>query len=362
MRPTGRSSLSQLTEQEARMSAGNGHADGAGPAPPTVRRHGRRRGRCRPPPSGAPSRGRARRVHAAACPPRSRSTSAAPAGACCGTLAPQRLLVIASLVLATVSVGLSVLGPWMLGNATNLIFAGVIGKQLPAGVSKAQAVAQLRAEGQARRPTWCRRCTCTRPGHRLRPRRPGAAGGPAGLPRRLRRHAAAGPGDGDGRPARGVPAARAGRGQARPGCRSSYFDRQPRGEILSRVTNDIDNLAQTLQQTHEPAADLGADDRRRAHDDVRHLLAAGADRPGHRPGLGVRRGPDRQARPAAVHQAVVDHRQAERPRRGDVHRARAGERLRPAGRGRGAGSPSRTRSCTRPASGLSSSPAPSSRS
>jgi len=29
----------------------------------------------------------------------------------------------------------------------------------------------------------------------------------------------------------------------------SYFDRQPRGEILSRVTNDIDNLAQSLQQS-----------------------------------------------------------------------------------------------------------------
>ena len=29
----------------------------------------------------------------------------------------------------------------------------------------------------------------------------------------------------------------------------AYFDRQPRGEILSRVTNDIDNLAQSMQQT-----------------------------------------------------------------------------------------------------------------
>jgi len=29
----------------------------------------------------------------------------------------------------------------------------------------------------------------------------------------------------------------------------SYFDRQPRGEILSRVTNDIDNLQQSIQQT-----------------------------------------------------------------------------------------------------------------
>jgi ATP-binding cassette subfamily B protein len=29
----------------------------------------------------------------------------------------------------------------------------------------------------------------------------------------------------------------------------SYFDKQPRGEILSRVTNDIDNLQQSVQQT-----------------------------------------------------------------------------------------------------------------
>ncbi len=28
-----------------------------------------------------------------------------------------------------------------------------------------------------------------------------------------------------------------------------YFDRSPRGELLSRVTNDIDNVSQTLQQT-----------------------------------------------------------------------------------------------------------------
>jgi ATP-binding cassette subfamily B protein len=29
----------------------------------------------------------------------------------------------------------------------------------------------------------------------------------------------------------------------------SYFDAQPRGELLSRVTNDVDNIAQSLQQT-----------------------------------------------------------------------------------------------------------------
>ena len=29
----------------------------------------------------------------------------------------------------------------------------------------------------------------------------------------------------------------------------SYFDKQSRGELLSRVTNDIDNISQALQQT-----------------------------------------------------------------------------------------------------------------
>ena len=29
----------------------------------------------------------------------------------------------------------------------------------------------------------------------------------------------------------------------------SYFDRTDRGEVLSRTTNDIDNIAQSFQQT-----------------------------------------------------------------------------------------------------------------
>ena len=42
------------------------------------------------------------------------------------------------------------LGPKILGQATDLIFAGVIGRQMPAGVTKAQAVAALRAQGDDR--------------------------------------------------------------------------------------------------------------------------------------------------------------------------------------------------------------------
>jgi ATP-binding cassette, subfamily B, multidrug efflux pump len=165
------------------------------------------------------------------------------------TLAPHRLLVIISLALAAVSVGLSVLGPWLLGTATNLIFSGVISQRIPAGVSKAQMVAQLRREGH---------------------------GTEADMLSAM--HVVAGQGIDFGRVGQvlllvllvylGSSAAMLLQGRVtatvvqrvvfrlREQVQAklsrlplSYFDRQPRGEILSRVTNDIDNLSQTLQQT-----------------------------------------------------------------------------------------------------------------
>jgi ATP-binding cassette, subfamily B, multidrug efflux pump len=166
-----------------------------------------------------------------------------------GTLAPYRPLVITSLVLATVSVTLSVLGPWLLGDATNLIFSGVISKRIPAGVSKAQVVARLRREGH---------------------------GTEADMLSAM--HVVAGQGINFDRVGQvlllvllvylGSSAAMLLQGRVTAtvvqrvvfGLREqvqaklsrlplSYFDRQPRGEILSRVTNDIDNLSQSLQQT-----------------------------------------------------------------------------------------------------------------
>jgi ATP-binding cassette subfamily B multidrug efflux pump len=165
------------------------------------------------------------------------------------TMAPQRLLMSLSLVLATASVTLSVLGPRLLGDATNVIFAGVIGQRLPAGVTTAQAVARLRAEGH-------------------------------GTEADLVAHAHVIPGQGIDFGHVGqvllivllvyVGASAASLMQGRVTATVvqrlvfklreqvqaklarlplSYFDRQPRGEILSRVTNDIDNLAQSLQQT-----------------------------------------------------------------------------------------------------------------
>jgi ATP-binding cassette subfamily B protein len=54
-------------------------------------------------------------------------------------------LVVA--LLAIVSVTLSVLGPKLLGNATNIIFAGILSKTLPSGVTQEQVIEQLRASG-----------------------------------------------------------------------------------------------------------------------------------------------------------------------------------------------------------------------
>ena len=47
------------------------------------------------------------------------------------------------------------------------------------------------------------------------------------------------------------------------GFRSATSTARPRGDLLSRVTNDIDNISQSLQQIAQPAADVGADDHRR---------------------------------------------------------------------------------------------------
>ena len=55
-----------------------------------------------------------------------------------------------SSLLAVVSVTFAVVGPKILGHATNILFEGVVSKQIPAGVTQAQAVAGLRAKGQDR--------------------------------------------------------------------------------------------------------------------------------------------------------------------------------------------------------------------
>ena len=64
-----------------------------------------------------------------------------------GRLRPERLLIAAVLVLAVISVTLAILGPKILGEATNIIFEGAISAQLPAGATTEQVVAGLQAPG-----------------------------------------------------------------------------------------------------------------------------------------------------------------------------------------------------------------------
>ena len=112
----------------------------------------------------------------------------------------------------------------------------------------------------------------------------------------------------------------------------------------------------------QPAADVDADPRRRAGDDVRHLAAARAGRGRHDPAVAVR--PCRASRKRSKKRFIAQWRHtgdAQRAGRGGVHRPRARQGVRPPARGRGALPARRTRSCTRPASARSSSPGSSSR-
>ena len=62
-------------------------------------------------------------------------------------LTPQRRLAAAVVALTIGGIALSVIGPRILGHATDLLFNGVIGRQLPAGLTKEQAIAAARARG-----------------------------------------------------------------------------------------------------------------------------------------------------------------------------------------------------------------------
>ncbi|MGW4074974.1 ABC transporter ATP-binding protein [Streptomyces asiaticus] len=164
-------------------------------------------------------------------------------------LRPERGIVLLVLALGTLSTGLAVVGPKILGEATDLIFAGIVGRQLPDGVSKEQAVQWLRDKDQGTVADMVASMDVT-PGQGIDFHAVGVvllwvtalyvAASLLGLIQarvatvvvqravfRLRE-------DVEHKLAR-LPLA--------------YFDKQSRGEVLSRATNDIDNIQQTLQQT-----------------------------------------------------------------------------------------------------------------
>jgi ATP-binding cassette, subfamily B, fatty acid transporter len=62
-------------------------------------------------------------------------------------LAPQRRTAVAVIIMGIAGTAIGVVVPRILGHATDLLFNGVIGRQLPAGITKAQAIAAARARG-----------------------------------------------------------------------------------------------------------------------------------------------------------------------------------------------------------------------
>ena len=165
------------------------------------------------------------------------------------TLRPQRPLIIGTLALGAGSVVLAVLGPKILGRATDLIFAGVIGRQLPAGLTKAEVVAGLRARGQTSQADLVSAMDVV-PGVGIDFRKVGLVL----LLALVVYLVAAVLGLFQGRLTallvqRAVFDLREKAEAKLARLPLSYFDRQPRGEILRRVTNAMDNLQQSLQQT-----------------------------------------------------------------------------------------------------------------
>ena len=167
-----------------------------------------------------------------------------------GVLGPQRTLVWMALAFALVSVGLNAVGPKILGRATDLIFSGLFSRNIPAGLTQEEFVAGLRASGQSTVADMLAAMDDIVPGQ-------GVDFGAVGqvLLLALALYAVASLlGWAQSRIIvevvnRSVYRLRRDVEEKLSRLPLSYFDSQPRGELLSRVTNDIDNVAQSLQQT-----------------------------------------------------------------------------------------------------------------
>jgi ATP-binding cassette subfamily B protein len=166
-----------------------------------------------------------------------------------GRLAPERLGVVVVLVLGVASVALNVVGPLVLGHATDVIFAGVLGRGLPAGVSTARAAADARAAGDDTTATLIESQNVV----------PGAGVDFAALGRVLLIVVAIYVAASllaylqgwllNGIVQRTIATLRRDVEDKLHRLPLGYVDSRARGELLSRVTNDIDNVSQSLQQT-----------------------------------------------------------------------------------------------------------------
>nr|WP_306332971.1 ABC transporter ATP-binding protein [Streptomyces sp. KL118A] len=162
---------------------------------------------------------------------------------------PERGTMYAMLVAGVLSVALSVLGPKILGRATDLLFAGIVGRDMPEGTTKEQALDGLRAKGDGGMADMLSGVDFT-PGKGIDFDAVGevlllalgtflVAGLLMAVATRLSNRAI----NKTVFRMRGDVQAKLSR------LPLSYFDKRQRGEVLSRATNDLDNINQTLQQT-----------------------------------------------------------------------------------------------------------------
>lgn len=164
-------------------------------------------------------------------------------------LRPEAAKVIVVTVLGIISVFLSVQGPRILGDATNVIFSGFISSHLTAGATKEEVIAGLRAQGNSAQADLLSGMNLN-PGHGIDFSKLGgiliwvlAIYVAASLFGWLQAYVLNGAVQNTVYRLRGDVEAKIHR------LPLSYFDKQPRGELLSKVTNDIDNIQQSLQQT-----------------------------------------------------------------------------------------------------------------
>jgi len=170
-----------------------------------------------------------------------------------GWLAPDRARVLLILALTVVAVGLASVGPKVLGKATDSIFAGLLGGQfagrVPAGTTRQEVIDQLRSQGQGNIADLLSGVDFV-PGQGI----DFSAVGRVLLAVLLIYVASALFMWASGWVLTGVVQRTMFRMREAVEAKLnrlplSYFDGQPRGELLSRVTNDIDNVSMSLQQT-----------------------------------------------------------------------------------------------------------------
>ena len=164
-------------------------------------------------------------------------------------LAPYRLSLAVTALASVVSVVLAVAAPRILGRATNIVFEGAISSLLPEGTTKEQAIEGLIASGHGDMADMVRAMDLV----------PGAGIDYAALSRVLLIALAVYIGsallswlEGFILNRMTVKAMYRLRSDVEAKIHHlplSYFDRVQRGELLSRVTNDIDNITNTLQQS-----------------------------------------------------------------------------------------------------------------